>query len=70
MIAVTAPTGRIGSALAPLLLSKGEKVRVIVGNPEKLAPQLRDRIEVVKGSTDDPEVVSATHARARNPCSS
>jgi uncharacterized protein YbjT (DUF2867 family) len=59
MIVVTTPTGKIGSELVPRLLAAGESIRVIVRDPEKLAPQLLGKVDVAKGSTDDPGVLSA-----------
>jgi len=59
MIVVTTPTGKIGSQLVPLLLSAGERVRVIVRDPAKLPPQFRGEVEIANGSLDDPRVVSA-----------
>jgi len=57
MIVVTAPTGRIGSKLLDRLLAADAEVRVIARHPEKLDPQVRDRVEVVTGSHGDPDVV-------------
>ncbi len=57
MIVVTAPTGQIGSQLLRNLLDKGEPIRVIARDPSRLAPDMRDRVEVVQGSHDDPAVV-------------
>ncbi len=59
MIVVTSPTGKIGTELVPRLLAGGARVRVIVRDPAKLSPQLLGKVDVTKGSTDDPEVVSA-----------
>lgn len=57
MIVVTTPTGNIGSQLVPLLLAAGARVRVIARDPARLPPALRDQIEVVQGSADDPAVI-------------
>jgi nucleoside-diphosphate-sugar epimerase len=56
MIVVTTPTGQIGSKLVPHLLTAGEAVRVIVRDPSKLAPDIRERVEIVTGSLDDEAV--------------
>ena len=56
MIVVTTPTGKIGSQLIPHLLAAKEPVRVVVRDPAKLSPEVRDQVEVVPGSLDD-EVV-------------
>ncbi len=58
MIVVTTPTGKIGSELVPRLLAAGEKVRVIARDPAKLSPQFLDKVDVTKGSADDPGVLS------------
>jgi uncharacterized protein YbjT (DUF2867 family) len=58
MIVVTTPTGKIGSELVPRLLAAGETVRVIAREPSRLSPQIRGRVDVTKGSIDDPGVLS------------
>ena len=58
MIVVTTPTGNIGSQVVPHLLDAGEAVRVVARDPARLAPEVRGRVEVVQGSTDDEEVLS------------
>ena len=58
MIAVTTPTGNIGSQVVKLLLDADEAVRVIARDPEKLAPEVREKAEVLQGSTDDEAVLS------------
>jgi len=59
LIAVTTPTGKIGSELVPLLLAAGEKVRVIARDPRKLSARFRNEVEVTAGSPDNPEVTAA-----------
>jgi uncharacterized protein YbjT (DUF2867 family) len=58
MIVVTTPTGKIGSQVVKDLLFAGEAVRVIVRDAAKLAPEIRERVEVVEGSHDDAAVVA------------
>lgn len=58
MIVVTTPTGHIGSQLVSHLLAAGAPVRVIARQPEKLSPEIRSRVQVVQGSTDDIKVLS------------
>ena len=58
MIVVTTPTGQIGSQVVKGLLDAGERVRVIVRDPAKLAQEVRARLEVVEGSHDDAAVVA------------
>jgi uncharacterized protein YbjT (DUF2867 family) len=64
MIVITTPTGDIGSQVLNLLLSSSEDLRVIVRDPTKLTPAVRDRVEVVTGSHADPDVVGKAFAGA------
>lgn len=64
MIVITTPTGGIGRQVLDLLLSSSEDLRVIVRDPAKLSPAVRDRVEVVTGSHADPEVVGKAFAGA------
>ena len=64
MIVVTAPTGNIGHHVVEHLLEAGEKMRVIVRDPSKLAPAVRDRAEVIDGSHGDAAVVDRAFAGA------
>ncbi|MGW1225563.1 NAD(P)H-binding protein [Streptomyces sp. NPDC002530] len=57
MIVLTAPTGRIGRQVLGLLLDDGRKVRVIARDPDRLAPEARERVEIVRGSHRDPAVL-------------
>ena len=57
MIVVTTPTGKIGSQVIPHLLAANEAVRVVVRDPSRLAPEVRNRVEVVTGSLDDEAVM-------------
>ncbi|MFE6972619.1 NAD(P)H-binding protein [Streptomyces sp. NPDC057682] len=57
MIVLTAPTGRIGRQVLGLLLDEGRKVRVIARDPDRLAPEARERVEIVRGSHRDPAVL-------------
>jgi uncharacterized protein YbjT (DUF2867 family) len=59
MIVVTTPTGHIGRHVLDNLLGRAEKVRVIVRDPARLAPDVRERVEVVQGSHDERDVVMA-----------
>jgi uncharacterized protein YbjT (DUF2867 family) len=58
MIVVTTPTGNIGSQVVKNLLAANEAVRVIVRDPAKLAPEVRGKVDVVQGSSDDESVLS------------
>lgn len=60
MIVVTTPTGHIGSQVLTHLLGSGgprDDVRVVVRRPESLPPAVRERVDVVVGTHDDPAVV-------------
>lgn len=59
MIVVTTPTGQIGGQVVEHLLDGDEAVRVVVRDPARLDPQVRERVEVVEGSHDDAGVVAA-----------
>ena len=68
MIVITTPTGDIGgqvlNALLESELAGGEKLRVVVRDPAKLADPVRDRVEVVPGSHRDADVVDRAFAGA------
>jgi uncharacterized protein YbjT (DUF2867 family) len=64
MIVLTTPTGQIGSQLASLLLDGEERVRVIVRDPSNLESGVRERVEVVQGSHNDPAVLDQALAGA------
>jgi uncharacterized protein YbjT (DUF2867 family) len=58
MIVLTTPTGNVGSQLlAELLNAESESLRVIVRDPSRLDDAVRDRVEVIVGSHDDPAVL-------------
>ena len=59
MVVVTTPTGKIGSKIVEELLSAERTVRVIARDPVKLPPELRDDVEVVKGSSDESVLLKA-----------
>jgi nucleoside-diphosphate-sugar epimerase len=48
-VLVTGATGFVGSHLAERLVAEGACARVLVRDPQKLLPSLRDRVEVVRG---------------------
>jgi uncharacterized protein YbjT (DUF2867 family) len=58
MIVVTTPTGHIGSQVVRNLLAAKESVRVIARKPERIAPDVRAKVEVIQGSSDDEEVLT------------
>ncbi|MFJ9774000.1 NAD(P)H-binding protein [Kitasatospora sp. NPDC101157] len=57
MIVVTTPTGQIGSRLVRRLLDQDREVRVIVRDASRLDDSVRERVETVVGSHDDPAVL-------------
>lgn len=64
MIVITTPTGDIGGQVLASVLDSGEPVRVIVRDPDKLSPGIRERAEVIQGSHSDAEVVAKAFAGA------
>ena len=58
MIVITAPTGNIGHQVLDHVLAGDQPVRVIARDPARLPTDVRDRVEVVKGSHADPQVVT------------
>ncbi|MDQ0380227.1 NmrA family NAD(P)-binding protein [Amycolatopsis thermophila] len=58
MIVITTPTGRIGRQTLDRVLGAGAAVRLIARDPARLAPEVRDRVEIVPGSHGDREVVN------------
>ncbi|MFI5959150.1 NAD(P)H-binding protein [Cryptosporangium sp. NPDC051539] len=64
MIVITSPTGNIGGQLVQDLLDAGAPVRVIARDPARLAPGVLDRVEVVRGSHRDADVVDEAFDRA------
>lgn len=59
MILVTGATGTVGTEVVRQLVAAGVVPRVLVRHPEKLRPQVLDRVEVRKGDLDDPTSVAA-----------
>lgn len=64
-ILVTTPTGQIGSRVVERLLAAGASVRVFVRDPARLAPGVRERVEVHTGSVDDAAALAGAMAGAR-----
>ena len=52
-ILVTTPTGRIGRQIVRDLIAPEFSVRVIVRDPARLPEEIREQVEVVRGSMDD-----------------
>lgn len=64
MLVITTPTGKIGSQVLDKLRASQESIRVIVRDPARLPSEITRRVEVVQGSHDDLEVVTAAFADA------
>ncbi len=58
MVVITTPTGQIGKQLLGRLLDRQERIRVIVRDPMRLDAAVSSRVEIVRGSHDDPAVLS------------
>jgi uncharacterized protein YbjT (DUF2867 family) len=65
MIVITTPTGQIGREVIEQLAGDGgEAIRAIARTPDRLPAQVRDQVEVVQGSHDDPAVLAKAFAGA------
>ncbi len=64
MIVITTPTGQIGHTVVRHCLNRGQAVRVIARDPSRLEGDVRDRVEVVRGSHGDPAVIGDALAGA------
>ncbi len=56
-ILVTTPTGQIGKRVLDELLAPEFSVRIIARNPARLPEEIREQVEVVRGSTDHAETL-------------
>jgi uncharacterized protein YbjT (DUF2867 family) len=66
MIAVTTPTGHIGSRVVRLLLQAGVRPRVLVRDPGRLSAAVRERVEVRTGDLTDGAFVRGALAGVRS----
>ena len=64
MIVITAPTAQIGGRVLDRVLKGDEPVRVVVRDPARLAPEIRERVEIVQGSHSEADVVDRAFAGA------
>jgi uncharacterized protein YbjT (DUF2867 family) len=58
MILITTPTGDIGSKILAIILKSNEAIRVIVRDATKLDSAVKNRVEIIEGSTDDATTVN------------
>lgn len=58
MIAVTTPTGHVGSHVVRILCQAGVRPRLLLRNPDRLDTGLRDRVELAVGDLRDAEYVT------------
>ena len=66
MIAVSTPTGHIGSRVVRLLLQAGVRSRVLVRDPGRLSADVRERVEVRTGDLTDAAFVRGALAGVRS----
>ncbi|MEJ1117252.1 NAD(P)H-binding protein [Phyllobacterium sp. CCNWLW109] len=64
MIVVTAPTGNISRQVVQNLLQSGAPIRLIARDPSHLAEEVRDSVEIIKGSHGDASVVNEAFSGA------
>jgi uncharacterized protein YbjT (DUF2867 family) len=63
-IAITTPTGHIGSRLVRRLLDAGADLTLLLRNPDKLDSSIRNRVKVQQGTLDDKDYVQRATAGA------
>ncbi len=59
LIVVTTPTGNVGRELVPMLVRAGIRPRVLLRDPDRLDPALRDHVDPVVTDLHDPDAVAA-----------
>jgi uncharacterized protein YbjT (DUF2867 family) len=64
MIVITTPTGQIGQQVLDRVAVAGAAARVIVRDPSRLSPRVRDQVEVVEGSHSDADAITKALAGA------
>lgn len=57
-IAVTTPTGHVGSHVARMLCQSGVRPRLLLRNPDRLDAELRDHVELAVGDQRDADYVA------------
>ena len=66
MIAVTTPTGHVGSRVVRLLLQAGVRPRALVRDPGRLRAEVRERVEVRTGDLTDAAFLRGALAGVRS----
>src|SRR5687768_4345677 len=66
MIAVTTPTGHVGSRVVRLLLHAGVRPRALVRDPGRLRADIRERVEVRAGDLTDAAFLRGALAGVRS----
>lgn len=56
-IAVTTPTGNVGSRVVRLLLQAGVRPTLLLRDPTRLEPWIRERVDICQGDQRDPDFV-------------
>ncbi|MEU3373149.1 NAD(P)H-binding protein [Streptomyces sp. NPDC006660] len=64
MFVITAPTSTIGREVVDTLLDLDVPLRLVVRDAARLAPHVRERVEIVEGSHGDPDVIDRACAGA------
>jgi nucleoside-diphosphate-sugar epimerase len=57
-IAVTTPTGHVGSHVARMLCQAGERPRLLLRSPDRLDPEVRERADLAVGDQRDADHVA------------
>ncbi len=57
-IAITTPTGHVGSHVVRMLVQAGVRPRLLLRNPDRLDAELRDRVELAVGDQRDADYVA------------
>jgi uncharacterized protein YbjT (DUF2867 family) len=57
-IAVTTPTGNVGSHVARMLCQAGVRPRLLLRNPDRLDAEVRERVELAVGDQRDAHYVA------------
>jgi uncharacterized protein YbjT (DUF2867 family) len=57
-IAVTTPTGNVGSHVVRMLCQAGVRPRLLLRNPDRLDPEVRDHVELAVGDQRDADYVA------------